>query len=279
MQRKSGGAIRLGFPLAENLWMQTSYGLSRDQIFDVTDSASMAIKEACGWDAPSSSCKSSAYWTSLVGTMITYDKRNHPSNPTRGFYLQLNDDFAGLGGDAQYWRVNAEARGYYPITDKLTLVGRVIGGHIEGWGGEDVRLLDAFFKGGETIRGFDRAGYGPRDLSGNKDALGGQTYWAATAEVRFPLPWIPDDLGLSGAFFADAGSLFDATGGAKSALAGCTVGGTACLADSSSIRSSVGGSIMWNSPIGPIRMDFAKVLTKESYDETQFFRFGAQTKF
>ena len=277
MQRKSGGAIRLGFPLAENLWMQTSYGLSRDQIFDVTDSASMAIKEACGWDG--TACTSSAYWTSLVGTMITYDKRNHPSNPTRGFYLQLNDDFAGLGGDAQYWRVNAEARGYYPITDKLTLVGRVIGGHIEGWGGEDVRLLDAFFKGGETIRGFDRAGYGPRDLSGNKDALGGQTYWAATAEVRFPLPWIPDDLGLSGAFFADAGSLFDATGGAKSALAGCTVGGTACLADSSSIRSSVGGSIMWNSPIGPIRMDFAKVLTKESYDETQFFRFGAQTKF
>jgi outer membrane protein insertion porin family len=134
-------------------------------------------------------------------------------------------------------------------------------------------LLDAFFKGGETIRGFDRAGYGPRDLaSANKDALGGQTYWAATAEVRFPLPWVPDDLGLSGAIFADAGSLFDATGGAKACV-------TCNVADSSSIRSSVGGSIMWNSPIGPIRMDFAKVLTKESYDETQFFRFGAQTKF
>ena len=53
------------------------------------------------------------------------------------------------------------------------------------------------------------------------DALGGQTYWAATAEVRFPLPYVPDDLGLSGAVFADAGSLFDATGGAKAALAGC----------------------------------------------------------
>ncbi len=161
------------------------------------------------------------------------------------------------------------------------LVGRAIGGTIQGWGGEDVRLLDSFFKGGETIRGFDRAGYGPRDLSSdNQDALGGQTYWAATAEVRFPLPYVPDDMGLSGAVFADAGSLFDATGGAQAALAGCPLtNGKPCLADSSSIRSSVGASLMWNSPVGPMRMDFAKVLTKESYDQTQFFRFGAQTRF
>ncbi len=226
-------------------------------------------------------CTNSSYWTSLVGTTISYDKRNNAKNPTSGYYLELNDDFAGLGGDVQYWRVNAEARGYYPITEKITFVSRVIGGTIQGWGGADVQMLDAFFKGGETVRGFDRAGYGPRDLSSpNHDSLGGQTYWAATAEIRFPIPYIPDDIGISGAVFADAGSLFDATGGAKSALAGCTTSsGAACLADSSSIRSSVGGSLMWNSPVGPLRMDFANVLTKESYDVTQFFRFGAQTKF
>jgi outer membrane protein insertion porin family len=86
-------------------------------------------------------------------------------------------------------------------------------------------------------------------------------------------------LGLSGAFFADAGSLFDATGGAKRALVNNPSCPTCVLADSDSIRSSVGGSIMWNSPVGPIRMDFAKVLTKESYDETQFFRFGASSRF
>ncbi|MCK5711183.1 MAG: BamA/TamA family outer membrane protein, partial [Hyphomicrobiaceae bacterium] len=52
-----------------------------------------------------------------------------------------------------------------------------------------------------------------------------------------------------------------------------------CLADSSAIRASVGASIMWASPVGPIRMDIAKILSKESYDEEQFFRFGAQTNF
>ncbi len=291
-QRKTGGQLRLGFPLAENFWMQTHYGASRDQIYDVDNNASLAIKEACGDtnlndprnsdadrtnNAPAS-CSDSAYYTSLVGTTITYDARNHPRNPTSGFYLQLDDEFAGLGGDAQYWRVGAEARAYYPITEKITLIGRVIGGHIESWGSEDVRLLDAYFKGGETVRGFDRSGYGPRDLSTN-DALGGTTFWAATAEVRFPLPFIPDELGLSGAVFADAGSLFGATGGAKTALANCQASGVACLADDSTIRSSVGASLMWNSPVGPLRMDFAKTLSKSSFDEEQFFRFGASTKF
>ena len=280
-QRKAGGQVRLGFPIAENLWMQTSYGLSRDEIFNVDPRASRAIKEACGYTTSNPTCSDKGYWTSLVGTTITYDKRNNAQNPTSGYFLQAGTDFAGVGGDAQYWRVNAEARGYYPITEKITFVGRAIGGTIQGWGGQDVRLLDSFFKGGETVRGFDRAGYGPRDLSSsNKDALGGQTYWATTAEVRFPLPFVPDDLGLSGAVFADAGSLFDATGGAEAALAGCTTtDGKPCLADSNSIRSSVGASLMWNSPVGPIRMDFAKVLTKEKYDETQFFRFGASSRF
>ena len=276
-QRKMGGQVRLGFPIAESMWMQTAYSISRDEIFNVGNNASAAIKEACGATdftaGTTPNCRDSGYWTSLVGTTISYDKRNHPTNPNKGYYIEVANDFAGLGGDAQYWRVNAEGRFYYPITDKITFVGRAIGGVIQGWGGEDVRLLDAFFKGGETVRGFDRSGYGPRDITGNHDALGGQKYWAATAEVRFPIPMVPDDLGISAAVFADAGSLWDATGGAREVLT------NGQLADSNSVRSSVGGSLMWNSPVGPLRMDFAKVLTKESYDETQFFRFGAQTKF
>ena len=64
-----------------------------------------------------------------------------------------------------YVRVQGEGRAYYPITDKITLVGRAVAGTVQGWGGDDVRLLDLYFRGGETVRGFDRAGYGPRDLA------------------------------------------------------------------------------------------------------------------
>ena len=103
------------------------------------------------------------------------------------------------------------------MTEKITFVGRAIGGHIEGWGGQDVRLLDLYYKGGETIRGFYMSGFGPRDtLTG--DALGGDTFWSTTAEVRFPFPLIPDDLGMSGAVFADAGSLFGAGAERQEAL-------------------------------------------------------------
>jgi outer membrane protein insertion porin family len=271
--RKSGGSLRLGFPLSENLWMQTSYTLSRDEIFDVQTLASRAIRDACGDGNPVGGpvqCRDSSYWTSALGTALTYDKRNHPRNPTSGYYLQLATDFAGLGGDVNYVRVQGEGRAYYPITEKITFVGRAIAGHIEGWGGEDVKLLDLFFKGGETIRGFERAGVGPRDGT-TYDALGGQTFWAATAEVRFPFPFIPDDIGMSGAVFADAGSVFGNKRAEK--IAGLN------LMDDSSIRSSVGASILWNSPVGPLRLDYAIPLTKEAYDEEQRFRFGASTKF
>jgi outer membrane protein insertion porin family len=271
-QTRTGGTVRLGFPLSEDLWMQTGYTLEYSQI-DVEasfeDRVSKVVLEEIeqrGEDSLSSS----------IGTSLTYDKRNHPKTPTSGYYLQLATDMAGLGGDVQYARVNAEGRAYYPITEKITFVGRLTGGHIEGWGGDDVRLNDLYYRGGETIRGFDRGGFGPRDLSSpRKDSVGGKTFWAGTAEVRFPLPFVPDDLGLSGAVFADAGSLFGANDLAKE----LAKDGTIILADESSIRSSVGASIMWNSPVGPIRMDFAKALTKEKFDEEQFFRFGASTKF
>ena len=271
---RTGGTVRLGFPLSENLWMQTGYTLDYSTI-DVEAKYEARVSKLVMEEIRT---RGEDSLTSSFGTSLTYDKRNHPKNPTSGYYLQVSTDMAGLGGDVQYVRVNGEGRAYYPISEKITFVGRLIGGHIEGWGGDDIRLTDLYYRGGETIRGFDRGGFGPRDLLTN-DAIGGTTYWASTAEIRFPLPFIPDDLGLSGAVFADAGSLFNANDLAKSLNGKPVADNGIVLADDSSIRSSVGASIMWNSPVGPIRMDFAKALTKEKYDEEQFFRFGASTKF
>ncbi len=274
--RKTGGSLRLGFPLSENFWMNTYYSLSRDEIYDVDRVlgddgriASRAIRDAEG-----------VYYTSLVGTAVTYDKRNHPKNPTAGYFFTAGADFAGLGGDVQYVRFLAEGRYYYPITEKITFVSRATAGHVEGWGGDEVRLIDVFYKGGETLRGFNKAGYGARDLSTN-DALGGATFWAATAEVRFPLPFVPDDLGIKGAFFVDAGSLFGVSASTQ-ALNGqldLATGRTIQIVDSSNIRVSAGTSLIWDSPLGPLRADLGWAILKESYDSEQLFRFGASTKF
>ena len=273
--KTTGGSLRLGFPLTENLWLTNSYTLATSEIFDVSPFASFAIRQAQGEAITSS-------W----GTSLAWDGRNHPKNPTKGYYLTVGTELAGLGGDVQYARASAEGRVYYPITDKITFVGRAMAGHIEGWGGQDVRLIDLFYKGGETIRGFDRGGFGPRDLVTN-DALGGTTFWAATAEVRFPIPFIPQELGMSAAAFVDAGSLFGAGADAKTfndqtlcppAVVVLPATGV-CLADSDAVRASAGASIIWESPLGPLRLDISKPFLKQRFDDEQLIRFGASTRF
>ena len=151
VSRTSGGTLRLGAPITENLWLTNSYTLSSNEISDVQPRCVVG-DQAGGLQGE--------YITSSWGTSLAYDTRNHPKTPTKGVYFQIGSDLAGLGGDVQYVRVQGEGRFYYPITEKITFVGRAMAGNIQGWGGEDVRLLDLFYKGGETIRGFDRAGLG-----------------------------------------------------------------------------------------------------------------------
>lgn len=259
--RRTGGQLRLGIPINEDWAMQVRYVLAQEDIFDVWPGASAAVKDAAGETLVSS-----------MGYTLSRDTRNHKRKPTHGTYAALSQDFAGLGGDVNYLRSVAEGRAYYTFRKKYTLVGRVTGGYIDSFDDEGVRLVDVFFKGGETIRGFDRAGYGPRDLgSANNDALGGRLYYAGTAELRFPFPLVPESFGMGGAVFFDAGTLYE-------------VGDIGSLdpshvADDGSIRSSVGFGILWDSPIGPLRADIAHVLTKEEYDKTELFRFGASTRF
>ncbi len=274
-ERNTGGDIRMGFPIAFNTQLGLRYKFEREEIYDVANNASLAVKDAEGVSNVSS-----------IGYTVAYDTRNLPQSPTSGVFASFSQDMAGVGGDVNYFRQVADARGYYPLTNKITLVGRVQGGYIDGWGGQDVRMTDLFFKGGETIRGFERAGIGPRDACESpntgkrvspcsKDPLGGQAFWASTAEARFPLPFVPDSLGIQGAVFVDAGSLWDPSGLAVSAV---NREGS-FIFDGADVRMSTGVSLIWQSPLGPLRADLAQALLKASYDRTEIFRFGASTNF
>lgn len=274
-ERNSGGNLRMGFPIANNTQLGLRYRLEREEIYDVSKNASLAVKASEG-----------ASFVSSVGYTIAYDTRNLPRSPSSGVFVSFSQDLAGVGGDVNYFRSVADGRGYYPLTPKIILVGRVQGGIITGWGGEDLRLTDLFFKGGETVRGFERAGYGPRDACQNrstgdrvkncsKDPLGGEIFWAATAEARFPLPFVPDNLGIQGAVFVDAGSLFEPSSLAQAAVAS----EGSFIFDGPDVRLSTGVSLIWQSPLGPLRADVAQALLKASYDRTEIFRFGASTNF
>ena len=163
-----------------------NYTFVQNKVYDVGSTASQAIKEAAA---------EGTYYTSSVGYALTFDNRNTKKLPTSGTYFTLSQDLAGVGGDVRYIKSGMDARTYLPVSSDLTLVSRTTAGNISGWGGDQVRLLDMFYMGGETVRGFEQSGIGPRDTSSvNRDALGGQNYMASTAEARFGLPLIPDDM-------------------------------------------------------------------------------------
>ncbi|WP_157747827.1 outer membrane protein assembly factor BamA [Cohaesibacter sp. ES.047] len=257
-----GGTLRLGLPITNELSFNPYYTLERKKLSNYElyskPNASPGVTEAID---EGETIKSS------LGYSLVYNTVDSMVAPSDGIYAKFQQEFAGVGGDVRFIRSTIDARYYHELYPTWGLVGmlKVGGGHIQGIGGDDVRILDAFYQGGETIRGFATAGYGPRDKRSG-EALGGKTYFNATAELQFPLPYL-DGVGLSGAVFADAGTLFGSDAAKGS------------FHSDNSIRSSVGAGIVWASPFGRLRVDYGYALTKESYDEKQEFRFGAATNF
>jgi outer membrane protein insertion porin family len=115
--------------------------------------------------------------------------------------------------------------------------------------------------------------------SSTQDSLGGTTYWGASIEFQVPLYFIPKDVGLRGAIFADAGQLFDYKGPTSWPVSQGGTGETINPHDDRTVRSSIGAGLVWDSPFGPLRFDYAYALTKSSTDKLQAFRFGGGTKF
>ena len=351
--RTTGGQLRLGFPITEESGITLRYSIFEQKLkipdtlkkpyndcsipisgYTILNPDGSARYPDCALDGEASVAVKESQGrtlTSLAGVTLAYNTVDNLKNPHSGIYAEVKPDFAGLGGDSHYFRTTAEVRYYHEIYEDIVGLLKFQGGHIEGLGsssdinktgllsqGGDLRLVDHFFLGPTLVRGFAPSGIGPRDVStldANSNALGGTTYWGVSAEAQFPLPLVPRDLGLKGAVYADAGSLFGYRGPRGFDVNGNgTLDGLSCFGqakantalttvqpecvqvrDSNVIRSSVGVGLLWNSPLGPIRFDYAFALSKDngtlqyfpqygSYvrvgkDQTQAFRFSGGTRF
>jgi outer membrane protein insertion porin family len=222
---------------------------------------------------------------SLVGYGLVYNTLDNNKNPTRGFLAEVRQDVAGLGGDVNFIRTTGDARLYYELMSDIVSVLRVQGGHIAGWGTKDLRMLDHFQMGPNLVRGFQTAGIGPRDLTlgTSQDALGGTMYWGASLEVQVPVFGVPKDFGIRVAGFVDAGSVWGYRGPTFFPNSGQTVTTidpfTGKDTNDMLVRASVGAGIIWDSPFGPIRVDYAIPLNKDPNDRVQELRFSGGTKF
>jgi outer membrane protein insertion porin family len=265
--------------------------------FDPTGNAQKGLLPGCLSDGESSlpvrqELASGSSLTSSVGYSLNYNTLDNNKNPTDGLFVDFKQDFAGVGGDVKYIKSAIDAKYYTPLVADIVGLIHVQTGMLNQFGNTPLRMLDQFQMGPNLIRGFAPNGIGPRDLTfypftGSGDALGGTKYWGASAELQMPFWFLPKEVGLKGAVYADAGSLWDYKGPTTWAATGeinGLVNGVPCKCgmvfdDTNVVRTSVGVGIIWASPFGPLRFDYAVPLTKGKYDVVQQFKFGGGTSF
>jgi outer membrane protein insertion porin family len=241
--------------------------------------------------------------TSALGYSLVYNTLDNNKNPTDGLLVDFKQDFAGVGGDVTYLKSAADVKYYTPLVSDIVGLIHLQGGVLTKVG-EDLRMLDHFQMGPNLVRGFAPNGIGPRAINplGSMDALGGTKYWGASFELQMPFWFLPKEVGLKGAVYADAGGLYDYQGPTTWAYTGevTTPANSNCIRpntalpitaasagtctglvfdDSKVVRSSVGVGLIWASPFGPLRFDYAVPLTKGQYDRVQQFKFGGGTSF
>ena len=198
-----------------------------------------------------------------LGNVI--DKSNSRIDPTEGWFLSNSIGLAGIGGDKKYVKINNAIASYDLIFDEkvtLSFSGKI--GYVLGLG-QDVEISDRFFLGDSTFVGFQNGGIGPRDKV-DDSALGGNFYYTFTPEMKFGLG-LPKELGIKGRTFITAGSLTSIDTS------------TTNYYDDNSIRLTSGAGVLWQSPFGPIRLDYSFAILKESYDKTETFSFNVGTLF
>ena len=316
-QRRTGGQVSFGFRLTDNTTFNGRYTLRQEEIEFPGEEQCPALLAGLSTGAENtlasqetlSLCEQlGGRLSSIFGYSFNWDRRNDPITPTSGFDVQLSQDLAGIGGDVRYLRTDIRANAYKGLYKDVIASLALSGGYIRGWGDDTVSRQDRYFKGNFEFRGFDNAGVGPRILNFQtleggvegqtfrQNALGGNAFGLAAAEVSFPLGINT----LQGSLFLEAGAvgLLDEedrfnviTGFADTNLSGTFSVGDSCedvmvagvicqrTEDSLVPRVTAGISVFWESPFGPIRFDFTEPLIQHDFDERESFQFTTSTRF
>ncbi|HEX3952499.1 MAG TPA: outer membrane protein assembly factor BamA [Stellaceae bacterium] len=264
-----GGSLRAGYQITDDLRQTWKYTGRSDDITDVQSTSSLFIQLQQG-----------THVTSEIGQVLLYDKRDNRIDPTDGYFASIGNDFAGAGFGVQYIRNKINVGYYYSVAPEWVISVTGEAGDIFGWGGQPVLLQDRFFVGGDNLRGFEPAGIGPRDAV-TGDSLGGNKYYVGSVSLGVPLG-LPKELGITGRVFSDFGTLWsnDQKNLTLTPAQLISTGGIQpSIQDTAAIRASAGVGVAWKSPVGPIRLDLALPIKRESFDKTQFFHVSFGTRF
>ncbi|SEN66223.1 Beta-barrel assembly machine subunit BamA [Loktanella fryxellensis] len=256
----------LSFPLSESGRLSTFVAVSFADLTGEAEGISPFIQEEADGDAVT---------TTSLGYTYSFDNRRTGLDPTAGVVVRFGQEFGF--GDTRFIKTTALAAAERRVlSEDVTLRATIEGGHLSYQEGSS-RVTDRFFLNGNTFRGFEGNGVGPRDFQvdddGNvtvDDALGGNSFAVARLEAEFPLG-LPEEYGITGGVFADYGSVWDVGRDGPA--------GTDILYNDFTARATAGVSIFWTTPLGPLRFNFTEALLAEERDETKAFDVTISTAF
>ena len=232
-QRDYGFSLEIRKPINAFTYFTLGYRLDELEIFNISNSASPALRAEAG----------SRLRSQVLGSIIL-DRRDNPILTHRGQRIAISPFVTGgfLGGDTQIYGWNAEASQYFHMPWDTILLFNGEAAIVETWGnGDRVPIYDRLFLGGaNNLRGFAYRDVGPRDANG--EPLGGQSMARTTVEFTFPI--IPDKA--RGAIFYDTGF----------------VNASPYDFSTRSLASDYGVGVRLNLPIGPLRIDYGIPLQK-----------------
>ncbi|MGB4926499.1 MAG: outer membrane protein assembly factor BamA [Giesbergeria sp.] len=249
----TGASARFGVPFSETDTVFFGGGLEQTRIKPGTNIPAAYLVYADRYGYTSSAVPLTIGWSR--------DSRDSALAPNSGVYQKLNSEWS-IAGDARYLRANYQYQQYVPLNKKFTLAFNGELGLGKGINGRPFPVFKNFYSGGlGSVRGFDQGTLGPRDVTGA--SLGGPKKVSLNVELIAPFPGAGNDRTLRVFTFADIGNVY----------------GDNERVRLSEMRASVGVGLSWISPLGPLRLAYAKPVRKFAGDRIQELQFQIGTSF
>jgi outer membrane protein insertion porin family len=260
--RQQGANMTFGVPFSENDTVYFGAGLERTKLETDTSSPTLYKTFVAQNGGPSSGIGTAT--TNAIPLTVAWgrDSRDSTVTPTRGRYQRANLE-VDLFGDAKYYRAIYEHQWYRPITRWMTLALKGELDYGSGIGSHAYPVFKNFYGGGiGSVRGYESSSLGIVDPY-TLDALGGAKRIIGNAELQFPFPGSGTDRSLRWFTFADGGQVYQE--GQKMRV--------------SELRYSAGIGLSWISPVGPLKLSYAKPLNAKPGDRLERFQFQMGTGF
>lgn len=191
--RLNGGSISYSFPSSFAMRHEVKYALEWRHIFGISDDSSVTTRRQAGHGIKSS-----------LSHSMTNSTRDCHVLPTRGYFIRLGSELAGLGGSVRFLKTDLSTQLHVPLYKLLSFNIGIRVGHIAPFWGQKLSILDKYQMGGPlSVRGFALNSLGPKDRN---DSIGGDLSCEGSIGVSFPLSASTSGI-LRGHLFANAGIL------------------------------------------------------------------------